>query len=417
MDLFNQEPLSYRMVPKTLDHYQGQEHLIGNNGPIKTMLEYKIIQSMIFYGPPASGKTALAKLIADHMQIEYLSVNALTLNNEEIRQIHDKANANREQQKKTLVFIDEIHRLTKPKQDAFLSSLESGLILLIGASTENPYFSLNPALRSRVLMFEFFPLQIKEKESILLRALAEDKFFEKIGVSLESDAKDFLLEYTSDPRNMLNVLETAVLTLPIAEVCITKKHLESMMQKTDTQYNTKDMHYDVVSAFIKSVRGSDPDAVLYYLALMIHSGEDPRFIFRRLMISAVEDVGMAYPEAINVVVSCAEAFERVGYPEGQLHLSHAALYLAGLPKSNTVLAIHDALRDVQQGKMMPIPSYLKDEHHFSNNKQNAPKYKYPHDYPNHFVKQKYTSGSPSYYFPSEQGFEKKIADRLKRLWE
>ncbi|MGL4387881.1 MAG: replication-associated recombination protein A [Brevinema sp.] len=417
MNLFESEPLSYRMVPQTLDEYEGQPHLIGEHRPINTMIKNKIVQSMIFYGAPASGKTGLARLIAKCIEAEYFSLNALTLSSEDIRDIHHKATLNRERHQKTVLFIDEIHRLTKPKQDAFLSSLESGLIILIGATTENPYFSLNPALRSRVLIFEFFTLNQTEKKRILERALTKDPLIIQLQISMTDEAKDFLIAHSSDPRHMLNILETATFSLPVGSTLLTNQHLQSVMQKTDTHYDSKDMHYDVISAFIKSIRGSDPDASLYYLAWMIHSGEDSRFIFRRLMISAVEDVGMAFPEAINVVVACANAFEIVGLPEGILHLSHATLYLANLPKSNTVLSIYDALNDIKNGNLMSVPDYLRDQAHFSQDKKNASKYLYPHDYPSHFIKQSYTSKPISYYHPSEQGFEKKISERWKRLWK
>lgn len=416
MNLFGETaPLAYRMAPRTLDEYQGQEHLLGIHKPLRTMIEKKMVQSMIFFGPPACGKTGLAKMIAQYINAEYINVNALTLSSEEIKQLHAKAVENQNYSKKTVLFIDEIHRLTKPKQDAFLSSIESGLIVLIGATTENPYFSLQNALRSRVLIFEFFALTYHQKKNILDRALAQDLILKKLNIILDSDAEEFLLDYSSDPRNMLTILETAIISQPVGSSSISKTYLETIIQKSDTLYNSKDMHYDVISAFIKSVRGSDPDAALYYLGIMIQSGEDPKFIFRRLMILAVEDIGMAYPDAINVIVSCASAFEQTGFPEGSLFLSHATLYLAGLPKSNSVLAIHDVFKDLENGVHLSVPDYLRDSSHFRTSKLSK-KYEYPHNFPNHFVKQKYTSSPVSYYKPSQEGFENKMLNRLIRLW-
>lgn len=412
-------PLALRMAPKDFDTYEGQDTLAGKNGIARAMAEKKMVQSMLFYGPPASGKTGLARLIASSIEAEYVSVNALTLSSDDIRTLGKKAESVRDTGRRTVLFIDEIHRLTRPKQDAFLSSVETGLIILIGATTENPYFALQPALRSRLLIFEFKALEKTHLKKILYRAVDTDPLLKEMGVSISDEAAEFLIAKSSDPRSMLGVLEGAVLRKGVGSMEVGKADIEDILQKSDTGYGDDEAHYNVISAFIKSIRGSDPDATLYYLAIMIESGEDPRFIFRRLLISAVEDIGLAYPEAVSVVHACAEAFEYVGYPEGILHLSHAALFLAGLPKSNSVLDINKALAEVRKGLNLGVPKILQNKYfpadnrgeHFNDN------YLYPHSYKGHFVKQDYTNKPLSFYRPSLQGFEQKIADRLERLWE
>lgn len=410
-------PLARRCAPRDFSQYEGQTHLVGANKPISMMAEKKIVQSMIFFGPPASGKTGLVRIITEMIDAECISVNALTLNSDDIKQITQKAHSNMNISKKTVLFIDEIHRLTRPKQDIFLNAIESGLIILIGATTENPYFSLQPALRSRILILELFPLSKANLKTILKRAITEDSLLQELKISIEEEAAETLVQFASDPRNMLTILETVVLTKSVGDHRITKDNIIDIIQKKDAVYDNESGHYDVVSAFIKSIRGSDPDASLYYLGLMIDSGEDPRFIFRRLLISAVEDVGLAYPEAISIVQSCADSFERVGFPEGTLFLSHATLLLAGLPKSNSVLSINAAISSIRSGNIYSIPQAIKDNH-YNGAKQlgRGIDYKYPHDYPENFVAQDYTSTPVSFYTPQDSGFEKKIKERLYKLW-
>ena len=423
MSLFGNKPemhpLALRMAPQTFDTYEGQELLVGEDGIIKAMVARKMVQSMLFYGPPASGKTGLARLIAAEIDAEYLSVNALTLSSDDIREIIKKADGFRNSGRRTVLFIDEIHRLTRPKQDAFLSAVETGIIILIGATTENPYFALQPALRSRLLVFEFKALERSHLKKILYRAIDHDVLLKEIGVSITDEAADFLITKSSDPRSMLGILEGAVLRKGVGSYEIVKKDIEDILQKADTRYGDDEAHYNTVSAFIKSIRGSDPDATLYYLAVMIESGEDPRFIFRRLLISAVEDVGLAAPDAVTVVQACADAFEYVGYPEGILHLSHAALYLAGLPKSNSVLNIYEALSAVKKGLNLGVPEALQNKRYPSVTESSHfnPSYLYPHDYAGHFVRQQYTVKPVSFYRPSLQGVERKIIERLEKLWE
>ncbi len=417
MELFEEKkkPLSKRMMPDNLGEFVGQTHLVGKNKPIRVMLENKIIHSMIFYGPPATGKTSLAEIIAKEMNYNFFNTNALTLDNDEIREIlkHAKDSTN-----KTIVFIDEIHRLNKPKQDIFLSSLEHGELIIIGATTENPYFVLNPALRSRVFIYEFFPLTPEEKKTILYNAINKDEFLIKFKIELSEEALTFLVENIADARQMLNLLEIAVLSFGLKEkIYISYENLTSIFQKTETKYSNKESHYDVISAFIKSVRGSDPDSAIYYLALMLESGEDPLFIARRLIILSAEDIGLAYPEALNIATACYEAIERIGMPEGRIVLAMTTIYLAGLPKSNSAyLAIDKALEDIRKGNIMNVPSYLREAGFYGADKLGRGiGYKYPHDFPNHYVKQKYTEKDVSYYTPTELGFEKKIKDWLEKI--
>lgn len=422
MSLFQDQqhiPLARRCAPKDFDQYEGQEHLIGDNKSITMMVEKNMVQSMVFYGPPAAGKTGLARIIADKIHAEFISVNALNLNSDDIRQILHKAQSIQQMGKKLILFIDEIHRLTRPKQDVFLESLESGTIVLIGATTENPYFALQPALRSRILIFEFFALTQEHRKTILHRALETDSLLQELNISLTPDAEEFILSVSSDPRNMLTLLETVVLSKNVGDSQVTKDDLVVLLQKTDTMYDKESGHYDVISAFIKSVRGSDPNAAVYYLAMMIESGEDPRFIFRRLLILAVEDVGMAYPEAVSVVQSCADAFERIGLPEGRLLLSHATVFLAGLPKSNSAyVAIDTAIAYIRAGNVFPIPAHLRDAHYAGAKELGrGVEYLYPHEFPNHFVHQKYLESDMQFYIPQDLGFEKKIKDRLSTLWK
>lgn len=421
MNLFQQNhiPLARRCAPTDFDQYEGQEHLIGEHKSISMMVERNMVQSMVFYGPPASGKTGLARIIAQKINADFVSVNALNLNSDDIKKLLQKAQDNKQLGKKLVLFIDEIHRLTRPKQDVFLESLESGDIVLIGATTENPYFALQPALRSRILIFEFFPLNHQHLKNILYRALKSDSLLKELNISISSDAEEFLLAHSSDPRNMLTILETAVLTKSVGSNHLTKDDIIAILQKVDTAYDHENAHYNVISAFIKSVRGSDPDAAIYYLALMIESGEDPRFIFRRLLILAVEDIGMAYPEAITVVQSCADAFERIGFPEGRILLSHATTFLAGLPKSNSAyFAIDKAIAHIRAGNVYSIPLHLQDAHYVDAKKLGKGiGYLYPHDYAGNFVKQKYLEHPISFYNPSNSGFEKKIQERLAKLWD
>jgi putative ATPase len=420
MDLFRNQnlPLSKRMMPRTLGDFFGQTHLVGKGKPITAAIENKTIQSMIFYGPPATGKTSLAEIISQEMNYSFVSTNATTINTDEIKKILNDAENRSLAGARTIVFVDEIHRLIKPKQDAFLSSLETGEVIMIGATTENPYFILQPALRSRAFIYEFKPHTKDDLEKILDHALKNDKLLSKIQVHFAGDCRDFLLEISGDARRLLNTLELAVLSKTPAETLeITKEDISAVLQNVDTKYSDEEGHYDIISAFIKSVRGSDPDAALYYLAFMIKSGEDPLFIARRLIILAAEDIGLAYPEALPHAVACYEAVERIGMPEGRIVLAETTILLAGVPKSNSaIMSIDAAMGDIEKGNVMNVPPYLRGSNYYGAEKLGRGiGYKYPHSFENHHVAQKYTEKPVSYYTPGELGFEKKISDWLKKL--
>lgn len=427
MDLYQTEnpspanenlPLSKRMMPHRLDDFQGQSHLTAVGKPVRTMLENRICHSMIFFGPPATGKTSLARIIAEELSYHFESTNALTLTSDSIRNLLQNAEFRNQNGKRTIVFVDEIHRLNKPKQDAFLSSLEHGIIIMIGATTENPYFIMQPALRSRLFIYEFFPLTHEDKSRILDHALEADEFLRGLNVQFDGDAKNALIESAGDPRMMLNTLEMVVLNKAMSdEIVIGIEDIASVLQKPETYYSQADGHYDVISAFIKSVRGSDPDAAMYYLTLMMDSGEDVLFIARRLIILASEDVGLAYPEALPVAVACYTALEKIGMPEGALVLAETTCLLASVPKSNsTTIALSKARADIQGGNVMPVPMHVRDAHYSGAKKLGRGiDYKYPHDYPNHYIRQTYTEKPVHYFDPGELGFEKRIKEWLEKL--
>ncbi len=422
MDLFKNRnlPLSKRMMPTALAGFFGQTHLVGKGKPVSTALENRTIHSMIFYGPPATGKTSLAEIISRELHFRFVPTNATTLTTDEIKKMLAEAESRATAGERTVIFIDEIHRLIKPKQDAFLSSLESGEVTVIGATTENPYFILQPALRSRVFIYEFFPHTREDLEKILDYAMTADGFLKKIRIAFQPGAREHLLDVSSDARRLLNTLELAVLSkTPADTLDITKEDIAGILQNADTKYSDFEGHYDVISAFIKSVRGSDPDAAIYYLAFMLDSGEDPLFIARRLIILSAEDIGLAYPEALTAAVSCYQAVERIGMPEARIVLSETTLLLAGVPKSNTaIIAIDNAMTDIKNGNIMNVPPHLRSSG-FSGAKDmgRGAGYRYAHDFPDHYVRQNYTEKPVSYYEPGSLGFEKKIADWLRKLKE
>jgi len=413
----SRQPLSRRMMPKKLEEFVGQNHLLGENGPIRAMIQHGRIHSLIFYGPPACGKTTLAELLSKLLEYPFVRVHASVVSNEEIKTILDQAHSPSLTTTPTVVFVDEIHRLTKPKQDLFLASMEEGDIVLIGATTENPYFVLQPALRSRLFIYELKPHTREELRTILHRAFERDEFLQKMKAELTPNAEEYLLSVSQDARIMLNTLEMAILTLPLQEnPTITQEHLEAIARKPDTAYS-EDMHYDVISAFIKSVRGSDPDAALYYLAWMIESGEDPLFIARRLVILAAEDIGLAYPEALPIATACYDAVNNIGLPEARIILSETTILLATVPKSNSAyLAIDRALEHIRSEKPQGVPQHLR-ESHFVGAKSlgRGIGYKYPHDYPNHYVHQSYTLKPVHFYDAGELGFEQRLKNWMDRL--
>ena len=378
--------------------------------------------SLILYGPPGAGKTALAHLLADRSKAHFVSLNAVTAGVADIRRVtQESADERTQSAKRTILFIDEIHRFTRVQQDALLPDVERGNITLIGASTQNPFFAIIPALSSRSQIFEFKPLTEEHIRSILIRALSDrERGFGALAVTLTDNARDFIVARSGgDARRALNALELGVLSTkpdPHGRVLYDLSTAEESIQKKALVYD-EDEHYDTISAFIKSMRGSDPDAALYWMAKMISAGEDPLFIARRIVIAASEDVGNADPRAIFVATAAYQAVERIGMPEGTIPLAQAATYVACAPKSNAAYAgIKAALKDIEEGTLMPVPEHLKDASYKGAARLGRGKgYKYPHDFPGHYVQQEYLPQQRVYYRPTEQGEEKRIKERLAGL--
>ncbi|MBM7623231.1 AAA family ATPase [Sporohalobacter salinus] len=436
MDLFthsNQEgldasaPLADRMRPTTLDDFFGQEEIVGPGRLLRRAIKADRIQSLLLYGPPGTGKTTLAMIIANTTSSEFERLNAVTSGVKDIREIIKQAKERRRMyQTKTILFIDEIHRFNKSQQDALLPAVEKGTIILIGATTENPYFEVNSPLVSRSRVFELKPLTKDDLKQILLNALEDNK--KGLGdyrVNLTQRALDHITEVSNgDARAALNALELAVLTTPengngIKEITLEVAE-ESIQQRSLDYDKAGDNHYDTVSAFIKSMRGSDPDATLYWLARMLEAGEDPKFIARRILVHAAEDVGNADPQALTVATSAAQAVEYIGLPEARIPLAQAAVYIATAPKSNAIIAgIDQALKAVQNETISGVPNHLRDTHYKGAEKLKRGKgYKYPHNYSQNYVEQKYLPdklANKQFYQPSYQGYEKKIRKFLGEL--
>lgn len=436
MDLFeygrlqqqkNSAPLARRMRPERLEDYVGQSHIVGPGKLLRRAIEADKITSIIFYGPPGVGKTALAQVIAYHTKAEFIRLNAVTAGINDIRQVISEAKERLGMYaKRTILFIDEIHRFNKTQQDALLPYVEEGLITLIGATTENPYFEVNKALLSRSQIFRLEKLQPNELESIINKALTDkEKGFGNLKIELSSEAKQHIIEKSAgDARRVLNALELAVTTtspnsdgtinisLEVAE--------QSIQQKAITYDKTGDQHYDVISAFIKSIRGSDPDASIHWLARMLEAGENPRFIARRMIILAAEDIGLADPKALSIAVAAAQALEYVGMPEARLPLAEACIYLACAPKSNAVIkAIDKAVKDIKEKSIGEVPIHLKDAHYDgASNLGHGSGYLYPHDYPGNYVNQAYLPENlrnQQYYIPTENGEERYIKQKLHKI--
>ena len=421
------EPLAYRMRPQTLSEYVGQEEVIGENSILRRAIERDLVSSIILYGPPGTGKTTLAYLISKHTKAAFTSLNAVLSGVQQIRDEIQKAVTIRKvQNKKTILFVDEVHRWNKAQQDALLPHVENGTIILIGATTQNPFFEVNQALLSRSRVFELKPLNDEDLKKILALAFADEKRgYGKFNITLEDGVEEKLIACSGgDARILLNTLEfcveTSSKTWPMKEGDIIKVSLEALkaaIQKKHVSYDKKgDYHYDVISAFIKSIRGSDADAALYYLALMCEGGEDPAFIFRRLLILSAEDVGLACPEAITIVIAAKEAFDVVGLPEGYYFLSFATLYLATANKSNSVGGFFEALSYVKE-RCHEVPPHLKDASRDSV-LSHGKGYLYPHDYEGHWVFQQYLPDGAHdkvFYRPSSEGKEKEIKTRLEAL--
>ena len=435
MDLFEyassrkkekEAPLAARMRPRTLDEVVGQEHVIGKDKMLYRAIKADKLRSIIFYGPPGTGKTTLARVIANTTSAEFTQLNATTSGKKEMEAaVNDARDRMGMYGKKTILFIDEIHRFNKSQQDYLLPFVEDGTVILIGATTENPYFEVNSALISRSVIFELKPLSKDNIRTLLERAVKdEERGMGSLHPVLEPDAADFLADIAGgDAREALNALELGVLTTEPSEdgqIHIDLETASECIQKRVVRYDkTGDQHYDTISAFIKSMRGSDPDAAVYYLAKMLYAGEDIRFISRRIMICAAEDVGNADPMALVVAVSAAQAVERIGMPEAKLILSQAAIYVASAPKSNACTeAVFAALRSVQSVQTT-VPAHLQDAHYSGHEKLgHGTGYKYAHDFPNHYVEQQYLPDEilgSRFYEPTENGYEQKIREYFGKI--
>jgi len=438
MDLFEyigekksqqESPLASRMRPTKLSEIVGQKHILGEDKLLYRAIKADKLQSLIFYGPPGTGKTTIAKVIAHTTKANFITLNATTCGKADIVKAVEEAKTARGMTgKKTIIFIDEIHRFNKAQQDALLPYTEDGTLVLIGATTENPYFEVNRALISRSLVFELKPLNNEDIKSIIREAVHnKERGLGVYGAQIDDEALEYLAMRTcGDARNALNAIELAVMTTPKAEdgtTYLTVAVLEECMQKKALVYDKKgDNHYDVISAFIKSMRGSDPDAAVHYLARMIEAGEDPKFIARRITICASEDVGNADPQALVVATNAMLAVERIGMPEGRIILSQAAIYVATAPKSNASYnAINKALGDVAHREIGSVPNHLRDSH-YSGAKalEHGQGYKYAHDYPNHYVKQQYLPDElvgTVYYEVTKEGYEAKVGEHMQFLKE
>ena len=434
MDLFDymrantmekESPLASRMRPTTLDEVVGQKHIIGKDKLLYRAIKADKLGSVIFYGPPGTGKTTLAKVIANTTSARFEQINASVAGKKDMEEIVKNAKDSIVMYgQKTILFVDEIHRFNKSQQDYLLPFVEDGTITLIGATTENPYFEVNNALLSRSRIFELKPLEKQDIRELVMRAVYDtEKGMGTYGADITDEAADFLADVANgDARAALNAVELGILTTDKSDdgkIHITIDVAAECIQKRVVRYDHDgDNHYDTISAFIKSMRGSDPDAAVYYLARMLYAGEDVKFIARRIMICASEDVGNADPNALVVAVSAAQAVERIGMPESQIILSQAAAYVATAPKSNAAyMGIAKAMKTVADTRTMPVPAHLQDKHYKGAEKLgHGLGYKYAHDYPNHYVTQQYLPDGMEgmrFYEPSENGYEKKIREHME----
>ncbi len=436
MELFHNtsgsgQPLAARMRPRTLDEFVGQEHILGPGRLLRRAIQADQLSSLIFYGPPGTGKTTLAMVIANTTESRFDTINAVLSGVKQIREAIDKAVEQRDLHgRRTILFVDEVHRWNKAQQDALLPWVENGTVILIGATTQNPYFEVNSALVSRSRIFQLKPLS---REDLLKAARAalndKERGYGAYDIELEPGALEHIADVASgDARSLLNALELAVETTPRRfppeageKITLSMETAEESIQKKAVLYDKEgDYHFDTISAFIKSIRGSDPDAVLYWLARMVRAGEDPKYIFRRMLIAASEDIGLADPQALAVTVAAAAAFDRIGLPEGQFLLTQAALYLATAPKSNSALGYFDALKEIEEGEAADVPSHLKDASRDKKGFGHGEGYLYPHAYRDHWVAQQYLPGplqGKLFYRPSEQGYEASVRETVIRRRE
>lgn len=425
------QPLATRMRPRSLEEFEGQDHLVGSGNMLHRMITSGIIGSLILYGPPSSGKTTLAHVLSREIDARFEVINAVLDGLKDLRNVVSKAEHQKKANgKKTILFVDEIHRWNKSQQDALLPHLESGIITLVGATTENPFYSLVSPLLSRCQLFELYPLTKTNVEQMIDNSLSdEERGLGYMEIHLENEAKDHLAEYAGgDIRNALNALEVAALSTPKSKsgvVHITLEIAQQSIQKRSVRYDrTGDEHYHYASAFIKSMRGSDVDAALYWMNAMLEGGEDPNFIFRRMLIFASEDVGMADPYAVTVIHSLQESFLKTGMPEGFYFLAHACIFLALSTKSNSTKAVFEINSEIKKSGIKDVPAHLRDK---TANKlssryldvQNASEnYKYPHNYPSHWVKQQYLPDelkNRSWYCGGTEGREPKLIERLQKI--
>jgi putative ATPase len=415
------QPLAARMRPRTVDEFVGQEHFFGPGKLLRRLLQADRLGSLIFYGPPGTGKTALAHVIANHTQCTFRQLNAVASGIKEVRELLQQAREELETTgRRTILFVDELHRFNRSQQDVLLPDVEEGRVILIGATTQNPFFAINSPLLSRSQIFTFEPLTRDQIKTLMHRALADkERGLGNVAVNMTDEALEFLAEISDgDARRALRALEIGVLSSEQQPVEFTPQVAQDSIQRKALDYDaTGDAHYDVASAFIKSMRGSDPDAAIYWMARMLESGEDPRFIARRVVICASEDVGNADPQALVIAAAALQATEFVGLPECQLSLAQAVTYIATAPKSNaSTMAILQATKDVQSGRTLAVPEHLRDASYAGAKRLgHGTEYQYSHDYEGGWVKQTYLPEERRYYQPTDRGYEKVIRERLEAL--